>query len=118
MEHFVGNQRQVIVTKHFRYSRDWVLLIIPRTNWQRTLFRPRTGVPHQWEYTNDELEERMKNAAVEAWGQPPATLVVDSFCPFFAVRHIPDAWYPVLDKLLGWALPDGLLIGWARKTAG
>jgi hypothetical protein len=24
--------------------------------------------------------------------------------------------YPVLDKLLGWALPDGLLIGWARKA--
>ncbi len=116
VEHFEGDERQTIVAKHFRFSGDWVLLIIPRKNWQRRLFRPRKGVPHQTEYTNEELEERMRNAAVEAWGQPPATLVVDSFCPFFAVRHIPDAWYPVLDKLLGWALPDGLLIGWARKA--
>ncbi len=98
VEHFEGDERQTIVAKHFRFSGDWVLLIIPRKNWQRRLFRPRKGVPHQTEYTNEELEERMQNAAVEAWGQPPATLAVDSFCPFFAVRHIPDAWCPVMGK--------------------
>jgi hypothetical protein len=117
VEHFMEDPgRQDIVTRHFRLSNDWVLFVIPRANWQRRLFRPRTGVADQIEYTEAELAERMKSAAVEAWGRPPATLVVESFCPFFAVRHIPDAVYPVLDKLLGWALPDGLLIGWARRS--
>jgi len=116
VEHFMDDERQEIVTKHFRRSRDWVLLVVPRRNWQRRIFRPRAGVPDQVEYTEAELLQRMKVAAEEAWGRPPAALDIQSFCPFFAVRHIPDAWYPVVDALLGWALPDGLLLGWARRA--
>jgi hypothetical protein len=118
IEHFEGEERQRIVDRHFRLSRDWVLFVVPRKNWQRRIFRPRKGVPHQREYTEAELEERMRIASREVWGREPSVLRIRSFCPLFAVRHIPDAWYPVMDKLVGWALPDGLLIGWARKGSG
>jgi len=117
IEHFEGEERQRIVDRHFRLSRDWVLFVVPRRNWQRRVFRPRKGVPHQTEYTEGELEERMRAASLEVWGREPSVLRIRSFCPLFAVRHIPDAWYPVIDKLLGWALPDGLLIGWARRES-
>jgi hypothetical protein len=116
IEHFEGDERQRIVDRHFGLSRDWVLFVVPRRNWQRKVFRPRKGVPHQIEYTEAELEERMRTAAREVWGREPSVISVRSFCPLFAVRHIPDAWYPVIDKLVGWALPGGLLIGWARKA--
>jgi hypothetical protein len=115
IEHFEGEERQGIVDRHFRLSRDWVLFVVPRANWQRKVFRPREGVPHQTEYTEAELEQRMRTAARNVWGREPPVLRIRSFCPLFAVRHIPDAWYPVIDKLVGWALPDGLLIGWARR---
>jgi hypothetical protein len=118
IEHFEGEERQEVVDRHLRLSRDWVLFVVPRANWQRKIFRPREGVPHQTEYTEAELRERMLAAARSVWGCEPPAVSVRSFCPLFGVRHIPDAWYPVIDRLLGWALPDGLLIGWMRKGGG
>ncbi len=117
IEHSEGDHRQEIVNEHFRRSRDWVIFVVPRRNWQRKVHRPRARVPHQTEYTEQELMDRMCEAADACWGGRPATSGVRGFCPLFAVRHIPDAWYPIVDKLLGWALPDGLVIGWARRPA-
>ncbi len=116
IEHFMGEERQDIVDRHFRFSRDWVLIVVPRRNWQRAIFRPRGGVPHQVEYTDDELAERLKDAALRVWGAEPAEVGVQSFCPLFAVRHIPDGVFPVVHGLVGWALPDGLLLGHARRA--
>jgi hypothetical protein len=118
IEHFFGEERQAIVTRHFRLSQDWVLIVVPRRNWQRKVWRPRQGVPHQVEYTDRELRDRLLEGAREAWGRDPSALGADSFCPLFGVRHIPDGLYPLVDKLAGWALPGGLLIGWARKGTG
>ena len=115
IEHFEGDERQAIVNQHFALSRDWVVFVVPRKNWQRKVFPPREGVPHQTEYTQTELTRRMRTGAEHGWGHPPASLRVESFCPLFGVRHVPDALYPVVDKLIGWSLPDGLLIGGARK---
>jgi len=117
VEHYEGEPRQTIVDDHFRRSRDWVVIVAPRANWQRRLFRPRTGVPDQWEYSVPEMRERLAEGARRVWGGPPASLGARSFCPLFAVRHIPDGVYPIVDKLAGWALPDGLVLGWARRSA-
>lgn len=117
VEHSEGDARQTIVDDHFRLSRDWVVVVAPRANWQRRVFRPRAGVPDQWEYTVDEMRLRLTTAATRVWGGPPGVLAARSFCPLFAVRHIPDGVYPVVDRLAGWALPDGLVIGWARRAA-
>ena len=59
IEHFEGSERQEAVDRHFELSRDWVLVVVPRRNWQRRIFRPRRGVPHQTEYTEE--------ARVPAW---------------------------------------------------
>lgn len=116
VEHYEGQARQEIVDDHFRRSRDWVVVVAPRANWQRRIFRPRHGVPDQWEYSVPEMRERLATAARNVWGEGPAAIGARSFCPLFAVRHIPDGVYPIVAKLAGWALPDGLVIGWARRS--
>jgi hypothetical protein len=117
VEHFEGDERQGILGKHFRRSGDWVVIVTPRRTLRRSVFRPHASIPHQIEYTEEEMRRRLGAAALECWGQPAALIGVETFCPLFGIRHIPDAWYPVVDKLAGWALPDGLIVGWARRAA-
>ena len=107
VEHYFGDERQDIIEDHFRLADEWVVLVVPRQTWTRWLFPPRADVPLCRLYSKDELHKRM--------ARPGWDVTVTTFAPLFGLRHIPDAFYPVLTKLLGLFLPDNLLIGIARK---
>jgi len=116
-EHFEEPMRQQIINRHFELSAGWVLLVIPRATWLRAMVGREDRIPAR-DFTHDELARRLAEGASEHWGNAQdVTIQVEDFCPLFGVRHIPSGWYNIVDKLTGWALPGGLLIGWARKTA-
>ena len=106
VEHFFGPARQAIVDGHFRLASGTVVLVVPAATWTRELFPPRAEVPDSTLYTATELYKRMT--------RPGWTVEVSGFAPLFGIRHIPDAFYPVVDRMVGWALPDNLLLGVAR----
>lgn len=114
-EHFEEPMRQEIIDRHFELSRDWVLLVIPRATWLRKLVAREDRIPAR-DFTDDELWQRLSRGAEKHWGSGGGVEIhVESFVPLFGVRHIPDPVYPVVNGLVGWALPGGLLIGWARR---
>jgi hypothetical protein len=115
VEHFFEDARQEIIDKHFRLSHDWVVLVVPRANWQRRIFRPRQEVPDAILYREGELMERMEAAALKCWGGAPAGVGHRCFAPLFGVRHIPDGIYSVADRIASPFLPAGLILGWARR---
>jgi hypothetical protein len=117
-EHFEEPMRQQIIDRHFELSSRWVLLVIPRATWLRKLIGREDRIPAR-DFTYDELAGRLADGAVKHWGgSSGAEIRVEDFCPLFGVRHIPAGWYNLVDRLIGWALPGGLLIGWAvRKEA-
>jgi len=118
-EHFEEPMRQEIIDQHFERSRDWVLLVIPRNTWFRRAVARQDRIPAR-DFSDEELRKRLAAGAARHWGRAEVDIHVESFCPLFGVRHIPLGWYNVVDRLIGWALPGGLLLGWARKrgTAG
>jgi hypothetical protein len=115
-EHFEAPKRQEIIDRHFELARAWVILVIPRRTWVRTGFGRRDRIGAQ-DFTEDELAARLRAGAEKHWSDSPAAVEygVEAFCPLFGIRHVPDALYPVVDRLVGWALPGGLLIGHARR---
>ncbi len=114
-EHFEEPMRQEIIDRHFELSGEWVLLVIPRATWLRSLVGREDRIPAR-DFTYDELARRLSDGATKYWGDPSGVEIhVEDFCPLFGVRHIPAGWYNITDRLLGWALPGGLLIGWAKK---
>ena len=115
-EHFEEPMRQEIIDRHFELSSDTVLLVIPRETWLRRNAARTDRIPAR-DFTDEELRERLMRGAEKHWSGS-ATVRVEHFCPLFGIRHIPDSLYPVVEALVGWALPDGLLIGWARRDAG
>lgn len=116
-EHFEEPMRQEIIDRHFELSRDWVLLVIPRATWLRKLVAREDRIPAR-DFTDEELWQRLARGAEKHWGSGESVEIhVETFVPLFGVRHIPDAVYPVVNGLVGWALPGGLLIGWARKKS-
>jgi len=115
-EHFEEPMRQEIIDRHFELSSDWVLLVIPRATWLRKLLGRHDRIPAR-DFTAEELRERLENGAKRHWGGlDGVTFHVESFCPLFGVRHIPQGFYNLTDKLVGWALPGGLLLGYARRS--
>ncbi len=108
VEHFDGAARQSIIDDHFRLAREQVVLVVPRATWTRKLFPPSAQTPWCELYTARELRERM--------ARPGWTVEVGAFAPLFGIRHIPDAFYPVVDKLVGPALPGNLLLGVAERN--
>jgi len=116
-EHFEDPTRQDIIDRHFELSRDWVVLVIPRDTWVRRLVARRDRIPAR-DFTETELKERLERGARKRWGEgQPAQLAVAACCPLFGIRHVPEGIYPIVERLVGWALPGGLLLGWARKRA-
>jgi len=117
-EHFEEPMRQQIIDRHFELSGGWVLLVIPRSTWLRRTVARTDRIPAR-DFTDDELRERLERGAERHWKDEGGTVrvTVEHFCPLFGIRHIPDSLFPLIDGLLGWALPDGLLIGWARREA-
>ena len=116
-EHFEGPERQAIIDRHFELAREWVVLVIPRRTWARRAFGRRDRVGAH-DFTEAELRARLRAGAEKHWSDSPAGIEhrAEAFCPLFGIRHVPDALYPVAEKLIGWALPGGLLIGHARRT--
>jgi hypothetical protein len=116
-EHFEEPMRQEVIDRHFALSDRWVLLVIPRTTWLRSLVGRQDRIPAR-DFTDEELARRLADGAAKHWkGASDVAIHVDDFCPLFGVRHIPAGWYNLVDKLIGWALPGGLLIGWAVRRA-
>lgn len=115
IEHFSGHARQGIVDDHFRLAREQVVIVVPAANLQRRLSPPRPETPWAKLYTEEELWDRMVEAALNVWGTE-ADLTLQSFAPLFGVRHIPDALYPTLSRLVRPFLNGGLIIGTARKA--
>jgi hypothetical protein len=114
-EHFEEPMRQQIIDRHFELSRGWVLLVIPRATWLRSLIGRHDRIPAR-DFTYDELAGRLAEGASKHWGDPSSVEIhVEDFCPLFGVRHIPAGTYNLFDRLIGWTLPGGLLIGWAKK---
>jgi hypothetical protein len=114
-EHFEDPMRQEIIDRHFELAAEWVLLVIPRATWLRRAIGRHDRIPAE-DFTDSELRERLERGAEKEWGQTDGVdFHVESFCPLFGVRHIPAGWYNMIDRLIGWALPGGLLIGWARR---
>ena len=115
-EHFEEPMRQTIIDRHFELTGEWVLMVIPRSTWFRKFLGRTDRVPAR-DFTDDELAARLKSGADKHWGEAGATVTfhVESFCPLFGVRHIPAGWYNLVDRLVGWALPGGLLLGYARR---
>lgn len=114
-EHFEEPMRQTIIDRHFELSRGWVLLVIPRATWLRGIVGREDRIPAR-DFTYDELARRLADGASKHWGGPDGVEIhVEDFCPLFGVRHIPSGWYNIVDRLTGWALPGGLLIGWAKR---
>lgn len=115
-EHFEDPMRQEIIDRHFELSGEWVLMVIPRSTWLRRMLGRRDRIPAR-DFTDTELAERMKRGAERHWPDACCGVEyqVESFCPLFGVRHIPAGWYNLVDRLLGWALPGGLLLGRARR---
>jgi hypothetical protein len=114
-EHFEEPMRQEIIDRHFELSHGWVLLVIPRATWLRNMVGREDRIPAR-DFTDEELASRLADGAVRHWGgSSDVRIRVESFCPLFGVRHIPAGWYNLVDRLVGWALPGGLLIGWAVK---
>ena len=109
VEHFPDLARQDLVDHHFRLAREQVVIVVPAATWTRGLSPPRAGTPQQWNYSRRQLLREMAH--------PGWTVSITSFAPLFGIRHIPDAFYPVVDKLVGWALPGNLLLGVARKKS-
>jgi hypothetical protein len=114
-EHFEDPARQDIIDRHFELSRDWVILVVPSAAWLRRLAGRRDRVAAR-DFTKKELERRLEQGARRHWGGA-ADSGVAACCPLFGIRHIPEAFYVFLERLIGWALPGGLLIGWARRDA-
>lgn len=117
-EHFEDPMRQDIIDRHFELSNEWVLVVIPRSTWLRRLVGRSDRIPAR-DFTDAELRERLEHGAGRHWAGAAqgVEFKVESFCPLFGVRHIPAGWYNVVDRLVGWALPGGLLLGHARKAA-
>ncbi len=114
-EHFEDPMRQEIIDRHFELAGEWVLLVIPRATWLRRAIGRHDRIPAE-DFTDAEFRERLERGAKKVWGQTDGVdFHVESFCPLFGVRHIPAGWYNIMDRLVGWALPGGLLIGWARR---
>ena len=118
-EHFEEPMRQQIIDQHFEHSRGWVLLVIPRDTWLRRAIGRHDRIPAR-DFTDDELAERLKRGASKHWADAGTNIEfhVESFCPLFGVRHIPQGWYNIIDRLVGWALPGGQLFAWARRDTG
>jgi hypothetical protein len=115
-EHYEDPVRQEIVDRHFELSRDWVLLVIPRSTWARRAFARHDRVPAR-DFVDAEFRERLERGARRHWPNAAATeFNVESFCPLFGIPHIPEPFYPAVEKLLGWTLPGGLLLGWGRRS--
>jgi hypothetical protein len=116
-EHFEEPMRQEIIDRHFELAGECVLLVIPRETWFRKALGRHDRIPAR-DFTDAELRERLERGAGRHWGGTDGVeFRVDSFCPLFGVRHIPQGWYNLTDRLVGWALPGGLLIGCARRAA-
>ncbi|MBN2564142.1 MAG: class I SAM-dependent methyltransferase [Candidatus Eisenbacteria bacterium] len=114
-EHFEEPMRQQIIDRHFELSDRWVLLVIPRATWLRSMIGRKDRIPAR-DFTDDELARRLADGAARHWkGAPDVQIHVEDFCPLFGVRHIPAGWYNLVDRLIGWALPGGLLMGWAVR---
>jgi hypothetical protein len=114
-EHFEEPMRQQIIDRHFELSRRWVLLVIPRATWLRSLVGREDRIPAR-DFTYAELARRLADGAARHWnGAEDVKIRVEDFCPLFGVRHIPAGWYNLVDRLVGWSLPGGLLIGWAVR---
>ena len=114
-EHFEDPERQEIIDRHFELAGEWVLLVIPRATWLRKAIGRNDRVPAR-DFTDAEFRERLERGAKKVWGQTDGVdFHVESFFPLYGVRHIPAGWYNIMDRLVGWALPGGLLIGWARR---
>jgi len=115
-EHFEEPTRQNIIDRHFELSDGWVLLVIPRATWLRSLLGRHDRIPAR-DFTYGELARRLADGAAKHWGDPDSVEIhVTDFCPLFGVRHIPVGWYNLVDRLVGWTLPGGLLLGWAKKS--
>ena len=116
-EHFEDPMRQEIIDRHFELADEWVLVVIPRSTWLRKLAGRHDRIPAR-DFTDGELRLRLERGAGRHWTEaaPVIEFRVESFCPLFGVRHIPSGWYNIADRLLGWALPGGLLLGYARKV--
>ena len=115
-EHFEDPERQEIIDRHFELSREWVLLVIPRATWVRSAVGRHDRIPAR-DFTDSELRDRLAVGADRHWdGRQDAEIEVRSFCPLFGGRHIPAGLYNLTDRLIGWALPGGLLIGHARRS--
>ena len=108
IEHFPDIEAQDIVDHHFRLAREQVVIVVPAATWTRRLSPPRADVPWQRNYTKRALRRKMAH--------PGWAITITSFAPLFGLRHIPDAFYPVVDSLTGWALPGNLLLGVAEKS--
>lgn len=117
-EHFEDPMRQEIIDRHFELADAWVLLVIPRSTWLRRAMGRSDRVPAR-DFTGAELRKRLEDGAARHWSSDPRSVEyhVESFCPLFGVRHIPAGWYNLIDRLVGWALPGGLLLGYARRAA-
>ena len=115
-EHFEEPMRQQIIDQHFERSREWVVLVIPRNTWLRRAIGRRDRIPAR-DFTGEELVERLRRGASKHWADAGTDIEfhVESFCPLFGVRHVPKGMYNLIDRLIGWALPGGQLLGWARK---
>ncbi len=115
-EHFEEPMRQEIIDRHFELAGDWVLLVIPRSTWLRKALGRHDRIPAR-DFTDSELRERLEKGARRHWDELDGVeFHVESFCPLFGVRHIPQGFYNLTDRLVGWALPGGLLLGYARRT--
>lgn len=116
-EHFEDPMRQQIIDRHFELGREWVVLVIPRKTWLRSAAGRHDRIPAR-DFTDAELRERLEKGAERHWGgKSNVEFRIESFCPLFGVRHIPAGWYNLTDRFLGWALPGGLLLGYARRSA-
>lgn len=114
-EHFEGEERQAIIDRHFELAGEWVLLVIPRDTWLRRAVGRADRIPAR-DFTDTELRERLTSGAKKHWGGTSGVEIrVEAFCPLFGVRHIPAGLYNLTDRLVGWALPGGLLLGYARR---
>jgi len=114
-EHFDDPERQEIIDRHFELATEWVLLVIPRATWLRSAVGRHDRIPAK-DFTGPELRRRLESGAGRHWnGLDGVEIHVESFCPLFGVRHIPAGFYNLTDRLVGWALPGGLLLGHARR---
>ncbi|MBD3348149.1 MAG: hypothetical protein GF400_03000 [Candidatus Eisenbacteria bacterium] len=114
-EHFDDPQRQEIIDRHFELARHCVLLVIPRATWLRAAIGRHDRIPAK-DFSYMELRGRLEKGAGRHWnGLDGVEIGVETFCPLFGVRHIPRGLYNLTDRLVGWALPDGLLLGYAAR---